>query len=343
MLDLVSLERDRDGQIEVISEAVPPLEELFTQADRILGIVIPENLERMVLSLLRETAIMPVTVESAQEVCEQYGSHEDARRAIEDLESLRLCDKQYSSEGRVVLFNPNIWAADQDYTAAALRAENGPVKAALTGLIEEVSTAAGFPETDVTSCEQKWIDYAVSQGLLLRSLVQTPTGERAFLFAPHMGRSAFDEPVGPDPSGHVRQLIGSMVFANRFASNRLFAPVRFLNSLIKYGEAGDATNIRTDYSMLETAGIVKVEKATKYHKFVLLQSDVAEQAVNYLDDAGQTGPSGGLRDQRRYRHPEVERARRRAQPGVEAEPSAGATENIMAALRQEIGRRRYGR
>jgi hypothetical protein len=342
-LGLVVLERDAQRTVRAVSEQVPPLEQLLARADDILDIVAPEPLERMVVTVLRETTLMPITRTTALEVCAPFGSEDLARRAIEDLQSLHLCSLQHSADGEDVLFNPNVWAVDKDHTRAAVRAEDGAVRAALGDLLEEVSGTAGLPEDSVTSTEKKWIDYAVSQGLLLRSLVATTTGEeRAFLFAPHMGRSTFEAPTGADPSGHVRQLIGSMVFANRYASNQLFAPTRFLTKLIDNGEAGDATNIGTDYSMLETSGIVSVERAERYYKFVLLQADVAEQALTYLEETGSNGNAAGrLRGQRRYLQPERERARRLVQPSKDALPSPGASQDILAALRQEMGRRRY--
>ncbi len=130
-----------------------------------------------------------------------------------------------------------------------------------------------------------------------------------------------------------------MMFANRYASNRLFATA-FLNKLIRDGEPGDASNIGTDYSMLETAGIVKVN-AYSYDKFVLLQADVAEQAVTYLDNVEPGGHSLRLlRGQSNYLQPETERARRLVQPSKDATPSPSASQDILAALRQEMGRRR---
>jgi hypothetical protein len=342
-LGLVALERNEKGILRSVSEQVPPLEQLLARADDILEVAIPEPLERMVMTVLRETTLMPITRNTALEACAPLGPEELARRAIEDLQSLHLCSLQYSADGEEVLFNPNVWAVDRDHSRAALRAEDGVVRTALSGLLEEVSGTAGLPEEAVTSTEKKWIDYAVSQGLLLRSLVTTTTGEeRSFLFSPHMGRSTFDAPTGADPSGHVRQLIGSMVFANRYASNQLFAPTTFLSKLIRNGEAGDASNIGTDYSMLETSGIVSVEPGDRYYKFVLLQADVAEQALTYLEDTDTNSTAAGkLRGQRRYLQPELERARRLVQPSKDALPSAGATGDILAALRQEMGRRRY--
>jgi hypothetical protein len=239
-----------------------------------------------------------------------------------------------------------VWSADTDYSAAALLAEDGTVRAALSGLIEEISASAGLPQDNVRSADQKWVNYAVAHGLALRSIVQTTDGEeRAFLFTPHMGRSAFSAATGADPSGHVRQLIGSMVFARTYANVRLWSPTQFLRKLIRNGEAGNASSIGTDYPMLETAGIVRVEPAANFYKFVLLQSDVAEQAIEYLDSEGSgDSPSEvGLRDQHTYRQPEAERALLQVSVARTAESTPAETRRLIAALRQEVGQRRYGR
>jgi hypothetical protein len=346
-LGWADLHQGPDQEIQVVSERIPPPPEVFAQASTLLAVVMPEPVERAALQILRETTALPRTRDDLLARCSEDVDELSVQRALEDLESLHVLAHQQSADGTKVYFNPNVWAADQDYTDAALRAEDGVVRDALTGLLEEVSQSAGLPESDVTSAEDKWVNYAVAQGLLLRSLVKTQYGvEQAFLFSPHMGRSAFEQPTGVDPTGHVRQLLGSMAFANRYASNRLFWPRAFLSKLLRDGEAGDASMIATDYSMLEQAGIVRVEPATYHYKFVLLQGDIAEQAIEHLDAAESgrgSGGDGGLKGQSLYQHPDTTRARQRVMLGRNADPTPGATANILAALRQEAGRRRYGR
>ena len=65
-------------------------------------------------------------------------------------------------------------------------------------------------------------------GLIQRSVVQTTNGdEQRFLFSPHLGRDPFGT-AATDPSGHVRQLVGSMIYASTFAAtNRLRSPSAF--------------------------------------------------------------------------------------------------------------------
>lgn len=335
---------DENKQLISVSEQLPPLFGLLATADTILNLATPEPLERAVIAVLNATTVMPITKDTALDVGAESATDEIAERALHVLQALHLIDVVSVADGATVVYNPNVWASDVDYSAAALRAEDSTVRAALTGLIEEVSGSPGLPQSAVTSTSLDWINYAVSQGLIQRSLVTTSdANEQAFLFTPHMARSAFESDTGADPSGHVRQLIGSMVYAKNFASFKLRDPGVFLSRLIRDGEAGDASSIGSDYPMLETAGIVRVERASKYFKLVLLQPDVAEQAVTYLGTAAsaQTADARGLRDQRTYVHPERERAQVEVARAADTTPDE--TRRIIAALRQEAGRRGYGR
>jgi hypothetical protein len=338
--------RDQEGNLLSVSELIPPLAEVVAKADGILAIARPDGAERAVLNILDATTTLPLTRDAAIEVGVEVATEHEAERALNYLEALHLAFSAQSEDGTIVVYNPNIWAMDVDFSKAALRAEDSKARAALSGLMEEIAQSPGLPEEAVTSASHAWIDYAVSQGLVHRCLVVTSEGhERAFLFTPHMGRNAFAEPTRVDPSGHVRQLIGSMVYAKNFATYNLYWPATYLRSLIRNGEAGDASSIASDYPMLETAGIVRVEKAERFYKLVLLQSDIAEQAVEYLEDPGTAESSQvpGLRDQRRYIQPEQERARKVVQLGRTADTRPAETRRLLAALRQAAGGRDFGR
>jgi hypothetical protein len=182
-------------------------------------------------------------------------------------------------------------------------------------------------------------------GLLQRSVVQTSGGdEQRFLFSPHLGRDPFGTVAG-DPSGHVRQLVGSMIYAATFASWRLQNPAGFLYTLIRDGIAGNVPQIGQDYPMLETAGTIRVVPGSWANSFrmELLQADVAEAALGILDSRGQSRmPSSeegtALGDQRSYSHLEQERARLAQQvAGDDAD-----TRRLIDALRDTSARRSFG-
>jgi len=343
-LSLIEFQQNHDNKLLSVTEQIPPLPILLNLAESILDIVQPDSEERAIVTILDATTKMPITRDSALEEGSAVSSERAANRALDLMEALHLVKVIRAKETPDVVFNPNVWSSDVNYSSVATRAEDSTVRAALSGLIEEIDASPGIPQASVTSTDRKWIDYAVSQGLVQRSIVATSDGnEQAFLFTPHMGKSAFGSPHGFDPSGHVRLLIGSMVYAKSFAHIRLNYPAVFLRKLIREGEAGDASSIGSDYPMLETAGIVRVERADRYYKLVLLQSDVAEEALDYLNDPADSDSFGarGLRDQRKYVHPERERAR--VELARAAEPNTQETQRIISDLRQVAGNRHFGR
>jgi hypothetical protein len=135
-----------------------------------------------------------------------------------------------------------------------LRIEDSRAQKEVGALMEEVAARPGLPQAHAKSTSREWVDFAVSQGLVQRTVVETSRKEeQAFLFTPHLARDPFGATSG-DPSGHLRQLVGSMIYAATFATHKLYSPARFVQVLVNSGEAGDASDIGTDYTMLETAG-----------------------------------------------------------------------------------------
>jgi len=341
-LNWIKVNRGADGKLVSVEAVIPPPSELIAAAPRILDVCGIDALQRAVLEMLRATTLQPLERNAALEVASSHGD-EIAEAALRHLVVLHLVNEVEAADGRSAVFNPNIWASDATITEAALKVEDAHVRAEVGALIEELITAPGLPEIEVKSTSQQWIDFAVSQGLIQRSVVQTSENdEKRFLFAPHLGRDPFGVQPG-DVSGHVRQLVGSMVYAATFARYKLTRPDQFVSALIRDGEAGDASPIGTDYPMLETGGIVRVVQGSTPEKFrfQLLQADVAEGALKILQSRESGGisrvarGSGDLRSQRTYTHVESERAR----VALIAPPDDETTRILTAALRQSIASR----
>jgi hypothetical protein len=338
-LGWLDTQRDGEGALLAVDERIPPAGELVALGEGVLAIALPTAVERAALVVLRATSRQPLVLEAALEAATDAGDESVAEAALRHLVAVNLVRRVTADDGRVVVFNPNIWVGDAEVVTAALRVEDAWIRAEVGALIEEVTARPGIPQAQVQATEERWVDFAVAHGLVQRSLVVTNDGtQRAFLFTPHLGRDPFGVGRG-DPSGHVRQLVGSMIYAATFAAYRLDSPALFVKRLVRDGEAGDASPIGTDYPMLETAGIVRVEPATRFFKFVLLQSDVAEEALYYLEDrpGSGSGIAHGLRAQRSYVHVERERAKlAHSVPVDDAE-----TERLISALRDTTSRRNF--
>lgn len=346
-LTWIDCQYDQDRQLVSVDAFIPPPRELIAAAGRLLDIVLATNVQRAALAILRATTLQPLDEGAALAAAEHIGDEAAAQDALRHLCNIHLVKKVRSDDGRVVYFNPNVWIGnDQDFVHAALRAEDANAQRHVGALIEEVAQSPGIPQAHVTSTEDRWIDFAVSMGLVQRVVVQTGgDDEQRFLFTPHLGRDAFGVSAH-DPSGHVRQLVGSMIYASTFASrNKLRRPGAFLYALIRDGRAGDVPEIGQDYPMLETAGTIRVVPGswTDSFQMELLQADVAEEALKIIDSrevsrGGEPQRPDALGEQRSYTHLEMERAARLA---ASADATEVDTQRVVDALR-DVARRSPG-
>lgn len=347
-LGWVSVARDAAGSPVAVSDLIPAPRDLINAATRVLDVCLAKPAQWALLSLLRATTVQPLLVVDALEIAADSNGRKAGAEAAEDalrkLIAVGLARRVSDDDGRDVIYNPNVWVQGDSVATAALKAADAKATAHVTALLEEVAANPALPEGHVTSTEPRWVSFAVAQGLVHRSVIQTSEGsERAFLFTPHLSRDPFgSNPV--DASGQVKQLVGSMVYAQTYAEYKLHSPGTFLRKLIDTGVAGNVTSIGTDYPMLEKAGIVRVIPGSSSNRFrlELLQSDVAESALELIevrdDSTGNDQDAAALRAQRSYIHTE----RDRAQLALTTEIDEVEQRRLVAALREIPTKRTFG-
>jgi hypothetical protein len=342
-LGWLSVNRDERGAPLSVNERIPAIPSLIAEGPRVLDMVAAEGVERAALHMLRATSMQPLLADVALEgaVIAASGDEVAAQAALRHLTGVRLIRKVTAADAREVLYNPNVWTQGDRIADAALKAADAKATSEVGALLEEVAASPGMPEVHVKSTDAKWVAFAVTQGLVQRSVIQTSEGrEQGFLFTPHLARDPFGM-TGGDASGQVRQLVGSMVYAATFARYKLHSPDVFLRSLIDRGTAGDVSSIGTDYPMLERAGIVRVLPGSQSNRFrlELLQAEIAEEALTLLTardpQTGAPAASAVLRGQRGYVHVERERARL----ALTADTDQIEEARLLAGLREVSTRR----
>lgn len=348
-LGWVKVNRDPNGVPLSVNESIPAIPALISAGPRVLDMVAAEPVERAGLHLLRATTMQPLLTDEALEggtaaAGGDQQAAEAAEAALRHLTGVRLIRRVTAADGREVLYNPNVWTQGDQIADTALRAADAKATGEVGALLEEIAANPGMPEAHVTSTSAQWVAFAVTQGLVQRSVIQTSEGrEQGFLFTPHLARDPFGTTSG-DASGQVRQLVGSMVYAATFAQFRLHSPDVFLRRLIDRGVAGDVSSIGTDYPMLERAGIVRVVPGSTTNKFrlELLQAEVAEEALTLLTardpQTGAPAEASVLSGQRGYVHVERERARL----ALTADTDEIEQARLLAALRDVSTRRAMG-
>lgn len=341
----VTVQRDSQGAAVFVNESLPAAADLVAGAPRLLDIASVGALERAALAVLRATTMQPLVRVDALEVgsVAAAGDTGAAEAAVRHLVALGLVRIASVDRDRDVLYNPNVWTQGASIAAAALKAADANATNEVRALLEELAENPGLPEAKVQATEAKWIRFAVGQGLVQRSVIQTTEGgEQGFLFTPHLARDPFGGTAG-DASGHVRQLVGSMIYAATFARYKLHSPDAFLRALLRNGVAGNTESIGTDYPMLEKAGIVRVVPGTgSRFRLELLQADVAEDALRLMSTSvgpgGAAGDAAALRAQRNYIHIERDRARL----ALSANSDEAEEARLIASLRDVTKRRAIG-
>ncbi len=341
----LTVQRDEQGSAVFVNESLPAAADLVAAAPQLLNIANVGPLERAALALLRATTIQPMLREDALAAADSAAGGDAAasEAAVRHLSAVGLVRVATVDMDRDVLYNPNVWTQGQSIAEAALKAADANATREVRALLEELAENPGLPEAKVQSTEVRWVRFAVAQGLVQRSVIQTTEGgEQGFLFTPHLARDPFGGTAG-DASGHVRQLVGSMIYATTFAKYRLHSPDVFLGALLRNGVAGNTESIGTDYPMLEKAGIVRVVPGTgSRFRLELLQADIAEDALRLLSSSvmpgGATGDAAALRAQRNYIH--VERARARLALSANSDEAEEA--RLIASLRDVTKRRAMG-
>ena len=243
-----------------VAESVPAPHTMMAAASVLLATVMASEVEMAALEIIRATTLQPLLVSDAVEAgmsaATQSGSPSEAaaQKAIRHLTATALVQRcSTDSDQRQVLLNPNIWSGGQEMASAALKAADGKGTKEVGALLAEVAASPGMPDAHVTSTEKKWVNFAITQGLIQRTVVQTDDGdEQGFLFTPLLAKDPFGLAIA-DSSGQVRQLVGSMIYAATFSEIKLYSPVAFIRALVERGVAGNATPIGHDYPMLETA------------------------------------------------------------------------------------------
>jgi hypothetical protein len=184
-------DRYDNGSLYSVAAFIPPDTELLESVTMLLDLVMATSVERAALVLLEATSVQPLERAAALQHASAYGD-EAAEEALRCLINIHLVREIVVDDGRKVVFNPNIWVGDEQVARAALKAEDAHVNAEVGALLEEVIAFPGLPEEHVTSTEPRWVDFAVSVGLVERSVVQTRNGdEKKFLFSPHLKRDVF--------------------------------------------------------------------------------------------------------------------------------------------------------
>jgi hypothetical protein len=289
--DVVDYDLDDDGRLRGIEEFVGVTGTVIAQTFRVLDRFDPSGDEVALLHSVEIAAWAPLTVsQHLEQVKARTGApDETTERALQYARAIGVNQSVASSAlGEPVVFNPHVWGTGQVEIASFLRNLPPNERDALLGICEAVAARPGT-RLDSLSGDERIVTGARKVGLIQAAQVKSSAHGQ-----PHSQTYAFSPLIQTDDDQatttealHLRKLfLAHVLFGQERARSgygRISDPVRLVESLLNRGRVGPATNIGTDYHLLEAAGVVQVEGLPGERAFLkLLKEDIVRDGLDWL-------------------------------------------------------------
>jgi hypothetical protein len=333
--DVIDYRPAPGGGLGFVEEYVGITAPVIEQTYRVLYGLRPSDAEIAVLHSVEIAAWAPLT--------EAQHLQQVSRRGLTDraaAEGLRLAmaaginKRVWSSDlNEHVVFNPHVWGTGQVQIATFLSRLPPGERDAIMGIFEQASTRPGIRLDQITA-SPALLTSARRVGLVQAATVRSSQGSRSrtYVFSPLM--QAADDGVATTEALHLRKLfVAHILFGQEEAvpwGGKINDPTRLVGKLLDTGRVGPATNIGTDYLMLEGHGVVRVEPAgdTGMAYLRVLKREIVEGGLDWLKAGFGAIPAGSASARLHqapgsFTSPEVDRA---------SLPDEGAASEIMLSI-----------
>lgn len=335
--NLVDYRVTEAGQISDLQEFVGVSATVTEQTVSLLRSLNPTRSDLAFLHSVEIGAVAPLTAADHLEQLSSRGyTDEEATRALKLAKAVGLNLTAHSTAmNEDVVFSPYVWGTKQLSLAQFLAGLPSAERDALLGLSEQVLATPGLHMSQLTT-NPAVIRSAQSVGLIQSATVQSAAGASStYVFSPLL--EAEDNKCTTTEAFHQRKLfVAHIMFGHEKAKSgfgRIASPTTLVDSLVRKGTVGPATNIKTDYHLLEAAGVVSVEPQGDRALLHLIKPEIATAGLEWI---------------RRISDPGGERLTLSQQPAKFIKPedaraqTSGATNELMTSavleLRKEMQR-----
>jgi hypothetical protein len=337
--DLVDFTVDQQGRIARLDEYVGVSASLTEQTVALLESLDPRRSDMAFLHSVEIGAIAPLSEsQHLEEVVKRGFSEREAEEALRLARAVGLNLTAPSAElNEAVVFSPYVWGTRQLSLAKFLADLPPNEREALLGMSEQVLATPGLHMSKLTASPEI-IRSARNAGLIQAASVQSSTGASStYVFSPLF--EAEDNHCTTTEAFHLRKLfVAHILFGHEKAKpgyGNINSPAVLVNSLVKRGRVGPATNIGTDYHLLEAAGVVAVEPVEGRAFLRLVKPEIAAAGLEWIRKITDPSGTGELTLSQRpaaFKTPE----------DVRTQEGQGASNEIMVAsineLRKEMQR-----
>ena len=196
-----------------------------------------------------------------------------------------------------VIFNPYVWGSGQVKVAAFLKSLPPAERDSLVGICEEASNRPGLALPSLAGSTPNMVASARKVGLLQASTVRSSASgaSQTYVFSPLL--EADDDKLLTTEALHQRKLfVAHILFGHEKAmagGGRIMDPVVLVNALLSRGSVGPASNIATDYHLLERHGIVQVEESGSGRAYLkMIKPEIVAGGLDWLRRTGGDGIAG---------------------------------------------------
>jgi hypothetical protein len=308
----------------------------------------PRPVEMCAIASADHATYCPMTESDHRGALEMQGFPEETHEAaFASLSAIGLLRRESSpSLGEAVIWAPYVWGTEAIDIAAFMKKLPPNEQQALASLSRQAAEHPGV-SVDELGVENRLMAAARHAGLLDATHVRAGSIDRGFAFSPGL-----EHQVGgglTDATHERKAFVAHILNGHRYGNpwtGRIDFPIALVRALINKGSVGPTTAARTDYGLLEGAGIVRAEevgggKATLH----LVKRDVAEDSLELLRLALEDDHSKGADSVdalwipgTALTSPERDRQQVPAPAGDERE----LIQSTVEELREEIGRRTRG-
>lgn len=297
--DVVDYAVTPDGELQYVEELVGVTGSVIEQTFRVLHALNPTDAELAVLHSVEIAAWAPLTESQHLEQVTHRGlDDESAERGLTLARAMGINNRIWSRDlNEYVVFNPYVWGTRQVEIATFLRDLPPNERDVLLGIFDKAAGRPGIT-LDQMGVTTPLLNTARKVGLIQAATVKSSSGgTKTYAFSPLL--QAEDDQLNTTEALHLRKLfVAHILFGHEHAEpglGKIQNPLVLVRSLLNRGRVGPATNIGTDYHLLEAAGVVRVEPVEGTDRAILhlIKREIVEGGFGWLESSlGGFAPAG---------------------------------------------------
>lgn len=353
--DLITYTLDvANASLATIEEFVGLSGRIIDQAMKVAEIYLPTDVELAVLHCTELASWAPLTM---RQHAQQLHSRGFTDSVIEEAMKLTLAagvnQRVKSADlGEHVIYNPNVWSAHHISIAAFLKGLPPAERDSLLGLCEQAANSPGLVLHSYGSFQPGMLSSARKVGLVQAATVKSSvaSGQQTYVFSPML--ESEDDKLQTTEVLHQRKMfVAHILYGHEKAiagRGRILDPRVLVRALLRNGSVGPASNIASDYHLLEANGIVAVRPSdeTPGRAYLeLVKQEIVEGGLGWIEASYSSGSGAGadlgsLKPPTDWTSPEADRANM-PDTGAAMEIAESAILRLREARKEAASAARY--